>query len=77
MGPPGIPRRYSGQGEKTLSASTKRTWKLSKMKVGDLVKNGQYGIGIVVFVGYCTVQIKYNNSPVPLWTSLELIEKVS
>ena len=47
------------------------------MKVGDLVKNGQYGIGIVVFVGNCTVQIKYNNSPVSLWTSLELVEKVS
>ena len=47
------------------------------MKVGDLVKNGQYGIGIVVFVGSCTVQIKYNNSPTPLWTSIELVEKVS
>ena len=46
------------------------------MKIGDLVKCGTYGVGIVIRGGTHTVRVKYNSHPTPLWTSLEYLEKL-
>ena len=46
------------------------------MQVGDLVKCSRLGVGLVVTGGVYTVEVKYVSQSVPMWTSLEYLEKL-
>jgi hypothetical protein len=53
------------------------------MKVGDLVKEMGYGIGVIVdnglhaFPGGLMVHVKYNVYPVPLWTQKKHLKVIN
>ena len=47
-----------------------------QLQIGDLVKCSRLGVGLVIRGGVYTVQVKYASHDIPMWTSLEYLEKL-